>query len=119
MPHVAGDELEVFAGGVLAAAGVPEEPAAVVAAHLVAADASDRASHGVRSLPGYVDGVRSGAIQPNARVETVSDGGAVVVLDGGAGFGQVTGAAASALAVERARAHGIACVLGRNAGHLG
>jgi L-lactate dehydrogenase len=111
--------LETFASDVLDAAGARREDAEQVAAHLVRADASGYASHGVRLLPHYADEVRGGRIDRAATIERVHDDGAVVVLDGHGGFGQVTGRAAVALAAERARTHGIACVLGRYAGDLG
>jgi uncharacterized oxidoreductase len=42
-----------------------------------------------------------------------------VVVDGGFGYGQVIGAEAMALAIGRARTHGLALIGIRNSGHLG
>jgi len=52
-------------------------------------------------------------------VRTVLDGGALLRLDGGAGFGQVIGQEAMALGIERARQHGSCIVALGNAHHLG
>jgi uncharacterized oxidoreductase len=52
-------------------------------------------------------------------VRTVIDGGALLRLDGGAGFGQVIGREAMALGIERARASGSCIVALGNSHHLG
>ena len=48
-----------------------------------------------------------------------SDRGALVVVDGDFGFGQVIGKEAMEIAAERAASHGMATVAIRNSGHLG
>jgi LDH2 family malate/lactate/ureidoglycolate dehydrogenase len=58
-------------------------------------------------------------ILTDAKTETVHDSGAVVVLDGHAGWGQAIGREATDIAEERARRYGVACVLARNTGHVG
>jgi LDH2 family malate/lactate/ureidoglycolate dehydrogenase len=60
-----------------------------------------------------------GQIRPEAKTEIAFDSGAVVVLDGGFGFGPVVGHEAVDLVVERGRRSGVACVVVRNANHLG
>ena len=49
----------------------------------------------------------------------MKDAGAVVVVDGGQGLGQVIAKEAIDLGIERARAHGVAVVGVRNSGHMG
>lgn len=116
---VAAEPLRAHARAVLSALGAPHEHAASVADSLVASNLAGHDSHGIVLLPLYARFVRAGRIRPAARPELALDRGAVATLDGRHGFGQVAGRAAAGLAVERAREHGVACVLGRNAGHLG
>jgi uncharacterized oxidoreductase len=116
---VSTDALVSFARDVLVAAGASPDDAQEVAGHLVRAEASGRESHGVRTLGEHAEALRSGLYDTSAEVERVADHGAVVVLDGHLGLGQVTARAALDLAAERAREHGIACVLARRAGNIG
>ena len=51
--------------------------------------------------------------------QVVRDEGAVAILDGHHGIGQVVAARAVELGVERARRHGISGVAVRNSGHFG
>ncbi len=108
-----------YAARILAAAGASEGSARRVAESLVSANLAGHDSHGVQLVPYYVDLMASGRIDADARPESVLDLGALVVIDGRLGFGQVVGMDAVRLAVERAREHGIGCVVGRNANHLG
>lgn len=99
--------------------GSSEAEAAAVADNLVEANLTGHDSHGIGMLPRYVGAVREGDLKVNAHVRTVLDAGALLRLDGDAGFGQVVGAEAMALAIERARHLGCAIVALGNAHHLG
>ena len=76
-------------------------------------------SHGVIRVSKYVDWLRAGQVRANRRARVVSDRGALVVVDGDFGFGQVIGKEAMVIAAERALSHGMATVAIRNSGHLG
>ena len=99
--------------------GVPEPDAALLADTLVTAELWGHASHGVLRLPWYAARLESGAMSAVTHVEPVTDTGAVVVLDGHDGIGQVVTKRAVDLGIERARQHGIAGVAVRNSGHFG
>jgi LDH2 family malate/lactate/ureidoglycolate dehydrogenase len=111
--------LTAFATAVLEAAGVPAEDAALLADSLVTAELWGHASHGMLRLPWYVARLRSGAMERRTAVRTVRDQGAVVVLDGQHGIGQVVTTRAMDLAIDRAGRHGISAVGVRNSGHFG
>ncbi len=96
----------------------PEEVDAVVD-NLIEANLRGHDSHGIGMLPRYADAFREGGLKPNAHVSTVMDGGALLRLDGNAGFGQVIGQEAMALGIERARAQGSCIVALGNSHHLG
>jgi LDH2 family malate/lactate/ureidoglycolate dehydrogenase len=111
--------LSSFAVQVLRSRGVPEADAELVADSLVTADLWGHASHGMLRLPWYVARLSSGVMTATSRPEVVSDLGAVVVLDGHDGVGQVLVERACTLAVERARVHGVGVVGVRNSNHFG
>jgi hydroxycarboxylate dehydrogenase B len=99
--------------------GSTEAEVAAVVDNLVEANLTGHDSHGIGMLPRYAEAFVEGGLKPNTHVKTVLDAGALLRLDGGAGFGQVIGAEAMALGIERARTHGTAVVALGNAHHLG
>jgi len=117
--RVAAPVLASWATGVLTSEGVPAEDAALLADTLVTAELWGHASHGMLRLPWYVARLRSGATRRVTTTEVLRDTGAVVVLDGHDGIGQVVTARAVDLGVERARQHGVSGVAVRRSGHFG
>ena len=113
------DVLRGLVSDLLTARGVPAGDAALLADTLVVAELWGHASHGVLRLPWYAARLASGAMAAVTEVETVTDTGGVVVLDGHDGIGQVVARRAVDLGVERARRHGIAGVAVRHSGHFG
>lgn len=99
--------------------GSAEPEVEAVVANLVDANLAGHDSHGIGMLPRYADAYLEGNLAPNARVAIVHDGGAMLRLDGATGFGQVIGAQAMALGIERARAHGSCIVALGRSHHLG
>ncbi|MFN0186875.1 MAG: malate/lactate/ureidoglycolate dehydrogenase [Aquabacterium sp.] len=99
--------------------GSSEDEAQAVAANLVQANLTGHDSHGVGMLPRYADNYLDGGLVPNTAVRVVHDSGALLRLDGGAGFGQVVGAQAIDLAAQRARSHGSCIMALGNAHHIG
>ncbi|MEH3087211.1 MAG: malate/lactate/ureidoglycolate dehydrogenase [Xylophilus ampelinus] len=101
------------------AAGTTDREATLTADHLVGANLAGHDSHGVGMVPRYVASWLAGELQLGQSVRILQDGGAMLGLDGGSGMGQVVAHEAMALAIERARAHGV-CIMGlRHAHHLG
>ncbi|MGO4418096.1 Ldh family oxidoreductase [Streptomyces sp. MCAF7] len=120
MPHTVGAAgLLRFATAAAEAHGVPPGDARLLADTLVTAELWGHPSHGMLRLPWYLDRLASGATAPVADPRTVSDGGAVLVVDGRDGLGQVLTDRAVGQGVERAREHGISAVAIRNSGHFG
>ncbi|HEV8423989.1 MAG TPA: Ldh family oxidoreductase [Actinomycetes bacterium] len=117
--RVSAQRLIEFAAAVLSAVGVPNADARLVADSLVTADLWGHQSHGVLRLSWYVDRIRAGVMKPATAPETVSDTGALAVLDGHDGVGQVLAALAAQDAVRRAREHGVGVVAVRNSNHFG
>ncbi len=99
--------------------GSSADEAAAVAGNLIDANLTGHDSHGIGMLPRYADAFLEGGLRPNAHVTTLLDGGALLRLDGNAGFGQVIGHEAMALGISRAQTHGSCIVALGNAHHLG
>ena len=114
-PDTLGHQLEL----VLRAWGMPDETAAATAGHVLYADLHGIDSHGAAMLMSYHRRLHAGQLDPAATVEVVRDGDATALLDGGGGLGHVPAERAMRLAIEKARASGIAAVAVRNSGHFG
>jgi LDH2 family malate/lactate/ureidoglycolate dehydrogenase len=111
--------LRSFGADVLARLGVPRQDAELVSDSLVTADLWGHPSHGVLRLPWYAARLRSGAMRAVTEPTYVVDSGALAVMDGNDGVGQVIADRACADAVGRAGAHGIGVVAVRNSNHFG
>jgi LDH2 family malate/lactate/ureidoglycolate dehydrogenase len=119
MKRVPVDALTDFGKALLAARGAPEDVATAVARSLVYADMRGVASHGVVRLPIYLERLERGMVNAVAEPAPERDDGATVLLDGRNNFGAHVGRRAMGLAVERARAHGIALVGVKRSNHFG
>ncbi|MDO3606397.1 Ldh family oxidoreductase [Ralstonia pseudosolanacearum] len=120
MPHtVQAEQLTQFGTAVLESLGVPSADAHLLADSLVVAELWGHSSHGMLRLPWYVDRLRSGVMTSVSKPEIVMDGGAITVMDGHHGIGQVLTAKAVDLGIQRAREHGISAVGVRNSNHFG
>ncbi len=113
------NRLSHFVAAIFESAGAPRDFAARVAHHLVEANLKGHDSHGVGMVPAYIGGIRAGHLKPDAEAEVVRDRGAVMLVDGNLGFGQVVGAQAVDLAIERVRETGMLTMGVRNCHHLG
>lgn len=113
------EELTRFGTAVLETLGVPAADAHLLADSLVVAELWGHSSHGMLRLPWYVERLRSGVMTAVTEPSIVMDSGAVTVMDGRHGIGQVLSAKAVELGVERARQHGISAVGVRNSNHFG
>jgi LDH2 family malate/lactate/ureidoglycolate dehydrogenase len=107
------------AANILTSRGVPEADARLVGDSLVTADLWGHPSHGMLRLSWYAARLRSGVMRAATDPRIVSDLGAVTVLDGDDGIGQIVIDRAATLAVARAAEHGIGVVAVRNSNHFG
>jgi hydroxycarboxylate dehydrogenase B len=90
-----------------------------VASNLIDANLTGHDSHGIGMLPRYAAAFLEGGLKPNTHVRTLLDAGAMLRLEGDAGFGQVIGHEAMELGIARARETGSCIVALGNAHHLG
>ena len=113
------DRLTRFVTRIFVGSGAAEAVAHEVAEHLVMANLKGHDSHGVGMVPAYVANIAAGHLDVHAQARVVHDKGAVLLVDGGTGFGQVVGRQAVEQALERVRTTGVVCVGVRNCHHLG
>ena len=99
--------------------GARREDAEVVASLLVRANLCGYDSHGVYRLAQYHEWWKNGLLQPAAQPSVASESGFAVKLDGQFAFGQVVATFATRLAIEKARAQGIAVITAHNSNHVG
>lgn len=120
MPYTVGAaDLLAFAAATSEAHGVPPADARLLADTLVTAELWGHPSHGMLRLSWYLGRIASGATAAVAAPDVVSDNGAVLVVDGHGGLGQVLTDRAVTWGVERAGRHGISAVAVRDSGHFG
>ena len=112
-------DLKKAIAAIAAAGGSDSAEAELVADNLVTANLTGHDSHGIGMMPRYVEAVLEGGLHPNRKIEVKLDGGALLALDGGAGYGQSIGLQATRLAIERAKKHGVSIAALGNSHHLG
>jgi LDH2 family malate/lactate/ureidoglycolate dehydrogenase len=111
--------LEGFVASLFRAAGTSDDDAALIARLAVETDLRGHYSHGTALVPGYVNRMADGKVDPRGRPRVVRDQGAALVVDGGNSLGHVGLTFAMARAVERAETTGIAAVAVGGSNHCG
>ena len=110
--------LERAIAAIVAGGGSEPREAQLVSSNLVMANLSGHDSHGVGMIPRYISSLKEGGLQPNRHPQLKFDGGALIALDGQAGYGQVIGLEATEIAIARAKQHGVCVMALSNAHHL-
>jgi len=113
------ERLKSFCAAILERVGVPSAHASIVADSLVEANLRGVDTHGVILLPRYVKRIRLGLMNPKAAPKIVRDSGAVAIVDGDNGLGQVAATKAVEIGVEKADRYGVGAVGVRNSNHFG
>lgn len=116
---ITAQDLNNYVKDIFVHAGASQEIATEVTDHLVAANLKGHDSHGVGMTPAYVRNIRADLLKVDAHAEVIKDNGAVMVIDGRFGFGQVVGREAVDIAKQRVADTGVVCMGVRNCHHLG
>src|SRR5262249_11179840 len=93
--------------------------ATIVSDGLVEADLAGLASHGVMLTDMYLERLQKGSVSRAEAATVVSERQGAVVLDAGHALGQLTGAQAMAIAIDRARQFTTGIVPVRHGFHFG
>ena len=86
--HATADQLRRVTRAILKSGGSAAPEADLVADHLVQANLAGHDSHGVGMIPAYVRHLKAGLVVPNTRAKLVKDDGAMLMFDGGRGYGR-------------------------------
>ena len=112
-------ELHRFIVDCMQAVGASPQDARYMAGQLLASELAGHASHGMRRLSEYVDRALEGHAKPAARATVEKDSGALVRMNGHETYGHFALRDATALAIQRAKIHGIAAVAVHNSEYAG
>jgi LDH2 family malate/lactate/ureidoglycolate dehydrogenase len=113
------DEMVSLSSQILLSLGTSEEDALSVADSLVQAQEAGHASHGIIRLIEYSSFVERGWVIPTGQPTIISDRGAVALIDGQWGWGQVACKYAVDVATEKALALGTSTIAIRSCNHIG
>lgn len=116
---ISGTIIKDWLAAIFTAASVPAEEARLISDHLVDADASGHASHGIVRVPRYIEYIEKDMVRPVCQTKTLLHQGPLMLIDGQYSFGQVLGHKVIDDATRLVHAHGIALIGLRHAGHLG
>jgi len=119
MQTVQSSVLTDFASRIFEAAGVPGDVAEQVAASLVASNLAGHDSHGVVRVMQYLGAVERGETDANGSPAITYETSVMAVVDAQRTFGQIAGAFAMQMAIDKARDAGIAAVALHNSAHVG
>lgn len=119
MPTIAAEKLEGFVAEIARAGGSSDAEAGKIGHQLVGANLRGHDSHGIGMMPAYVNALQFGKLKPNQHVSVVRDDGAILQLDGNAGYGQVIGEEAMEKGIAVAKTQGLCLMSLRNSHHLG
>jgi LDH2 family malate/lactate/ureidoglycolate dehydrogenase len=96
--------------GLLAAAGLAPEPAAELAGHLIWFDLAGRPEHGLATLPGWLERLATGEVQPKTEPRFGAERLGTAVVEAGRGPGPLALGVAARAAANKAREAGTALV---------
>ncbi|RFC69382.1 MULTISPECIES: Ldh family oxidoreductase [Mesorhizobium] len=117
--RIAADDMAALASAALQRHAVPQHDSEIIANCLVHADLRGVETHGVVRLPGYIDRLRRGLINPAPVLEPRMVGSVAASLDAQNGFGFVAATKATELAINIATQHGVALVSVHASNHFG
>lgn len=99
--------------------GSADDEADLVAKHLVDANLAGHDSHGVGMVPKYIEDLQADLVKPNARPSLVKDERAIMIFDGGLGYGRPVAEEAMTAGLARCGETGVVLLALRRCHHLG
>jgi LDH2 family malate/lactate/ureidoglycolate dehydrogenase len=118
-PLIQYEELQRVVGQIFEKVGMPAADAAWTAETLARAELTGTTSHGTIRIPDYVARFEGGAMSTHPQVRIVKDAGAITVLDGDNGMGQVVAKRGMEECISRAEKHNVGVVLMTGSNHFG
>ncbi len=103
----------------LVAVGLPEEDAEYVADSMVLAHLRGVDTHGIRSLPNYINRYRVGSLNKTPKITIEKETEVSALVHGDNGLGHVVGAKAMKIAIQKAQKSGVGMVALHHTNHFG
>ena len=119
MPRLSSAQLREVTCNIFRAAGAPDDVATIVAESLVEADLTGHDSHGIVRIIEYLDQIRTGRLNPQAKAEIVRETPTTLLVDGHWAFGQVTARWAMNQVIGKAAQCFVAAAGIYHCGHIG
>ena len=119
MPVLNHEYLNKVCYHIFRALGASDEEASIVSNHVVKANLAGHDSHGVIQVPVYAERIKMGHIVPGAHFEVLDETPATARINGNWGFGYVVTERAMKIAIEKAKANGVAAITVFYQSHIG
>jgi uncharacterized oxidoreductase len=119
MPVLSHEYLTKVCHHIFRALGASQEEAGIVSTHVVKANLVGHDSHGVIQVPVYTERIKMGHIVPGASFEVLDETPATARINGNWGFGYVVTERAMKMAIEKAKANGVAALTVFYQSHIG
>lgn len=119
MKRVSVNDLRKFTEKILLSAGIRPNDSVTASDVMLEANLCGVDSHGVRMLPGIVELIRNGKVNPTGNIRIINETPVIAHLDGDRVIGSVIGVYAMNMAVEKAKAAGVGLVVVKNSTHWG
>jgi len=119
MPEITGSAAKALIKGALLCEKVEDQIAEEVAEGLVSTSLRGVDSHGIRLIHHYLNGIKSGRINPKPRYKVEQKFATAAVLDADHTFGHAAGMEAARVATRLAKEHGSGNVAVKNSTHFG
>jgi LDH2 family malate/lactate/ureidoglycolate dehydrogenase len=113
------DKLREAAAVIMIGTGAGEAEASIVADSLVRANMRGIHSHGVKYLGMITKRINEGMLSVPKNAEIIKESGAVSLVDGKNGLGQVAAEMAMKQSIKQAKEHGISMTFVRNTNNIG
>ncbi len=119
MPVLNHEYLNKVCYHIFRALGASQEEASIVSSHVVKANLAGHDSHGVIQVPVYAKRIKMGHIVPGAPFEVLDETPATARINGNWGFGYVVTERAMKMAIQKAKANGVAAITVFYQSHIG
>ncbi len=117
--HFSCEQLKQFCTEAFQKFGFNKDQSDIITDVLLTSDLYGIESHGMQRLVRYHKGIEKGLIKVDAKPEVVFETPVSAVIEGNDGMGQLLAHKAMSMAIEKAKASGIAIVTVRNSNHYG
>jgi LDH2 family malate/lactate/ureidoglycolate dehydrogenase len=111
--------LEAFIARAFEAVDVPAPDAKTIAGLMTRADVNGSEGHGVFRLPQYIRRIKGGAVNVRPKIRIEREAAAMALVHGDNGMGHLVMHYATQIAIEKARAAGVAWVGAKWSNHAG